>query len=418
MLQKGGCCQQPKRKIVQTSQPSPACYNPPQEKPYTTCICRVVPTQRKALPSICNQCKLPIPPPPPPPPSPPQIVIVGTEFFDSTGSFPYGYYRSMVTSLDGGTTWQPTLGDDIEDDFTANSYPSCVLYANGLWIAACQIGSGGSPANPNWRPMVSSTDGLNWSYLNTGPAFVSFALRIAYGNGRWIIAGGPTSTTALVTSTNGVNFTDITGATGLPAAGTVAYAGIHYANGRWVLGKTGADASGNCMYTSLDGLTWTACSGDTFSNGVCFDIYWNGSLWVAVGFEDSSPYPGAYTITTSSDGITWTRNTTATFTGFGSYTGSIGVRVTYGNGRWIAVGQDGRMLTSTDGVNWSVATTSGLTITDYLDVKWTGQQWILVGASAVPIVFTSPDGLNWTSKTIPGFTSTGNPQAFAIAVKV
>lgn len=319
----------------------------------------------------------------------------------------------MMTSLDGGNTWQQTLGDDVQNDVSSLAYTGSVAYANGLWIAAAQ--NFVAPTNPNWQPMVSSTDGINWTYLPG--TYASFTNRIAYGNGRWIITGGQLASTSLITSTTGSNFVDITGATGLPAAGSVSYSAIRYGNGRWVLGKGGQDASGNCIYTSLDGLTWSACTGDTFNNGICWDVFWNGTLWVAVGYENASPYPGAYTISTSSDGINWTRNTTATFTGIGTYTGSFGLRVTYGNGRWIAIGTDSEMLTSTDGVNWSVASPTGLTITEYIDAAWTGQQWILVGASNYPFLFTSPDGLTWSAKTIPGISTTGTEEGYGIAVK-
>ena len=317
----------------------------------------------------------------------------------------------MMISLDGGNTWQQTQGADINDDATIIGFPSCVLYANGLWIALSQFT--GSPTNPNWTPIVSSTDGINWSYI-TGSS-LSTAVRIAYGNGRWIGTGLGLAVTTLITSTTGSNFVDITGATGLPVAGSVSYAAIHYANGRWVLGKGGQDLSGNCMYTSIDGVTWSACSGDTFNNGICWDVKYNGSLWVAVGFENTSSYPGAYTISTSPDGINWTRNTTATFPGTGFLITSFGLRIAYGNGRWIGVGDDTTMITSTDGVTWSVATPSGLTLTYYNDIAWTGQQWILTGSFNLPLVFTSPDGLNWTSVTVPGLL--GGQGGIAIAVK-
>lgn len=318
----------------------------------------------------------------------------------------------MMTSLNGGTTWQQTIGDDLQNDTTVNSVSSCVLYANGRWLVGCQYGS--SPTNPNWRPVVTSTDGINWSYVNVG-ASITTATRIAYGNGRWIISGySSTATTSLVTSTDGINFTDITGATGLPAVGTVSYPAVYYGNGRWVLGKNG---SGSCLYTSTDGLSWTPCLGDTFPGALCKEVYWNGSLWVALGFENPGSPPGAYTITTSSDGITWTRNTTATFTYISAYAAYYGLRARYGNGRWIAIGQDSLMLTSTDGgVTWSIASPTGITTSQYIDIAWTGQQWILTGGTSTVRVFTSPNGLNWTQQTLPPL-SPASSQGYAIGVK-
>jgi len=354
---------------------------------------------------------MPAGPAPTPIPAPLRIVWVGSELTNSVVN--PGFYRGSATSASAGATWSATLGDDIQDDvgFLSTFFPSCVAYGNGRWMAGGQITSGASAINPAWRPMVTSTDGVTWTY--TTGAFVNSCVGVAYGNGRWIVTGGPLTTTSLVTSTNGLSFTDISTATGLPAVAV--YSAIHYANGRWVLGASGS-TSGVCMFTSTDGLTWNACTGDTFTNGSCWDVKYDGTRWVSVGWQDSSTPPGSYTITTSTDGINWTQNNTASFATSGSYTGSYGYRLAYGNGRWFAIGAGTEMLTSTNGgITWSTIVPTGVTLTDYIGIVWSGTQWILTGAGS-PVLFTSTDGLVWSANALVGISSSGTRLGTALAV--
>lgn len=411
LRQQGVQCPVPHRKIVQITPPSPPCYIPQQPKPYVRCLCKVVPVLRKPPLQICNQCVLRQSrfPQPIPSPSPPQIVIVGDQLFNST--IPGTIWRTMMVSSDGGVSWNQTLGDDIGVNIGGiGTRTQCVAYGNGRWVAAGQFNT--QPFNPaNWSSIVSSSTGTSWSFAS-GP-FPDSAVRVAYGNGRWFVCGLGISVSTLFTSTDGISFTDATLSTGLPGFG-VSYAGIWYGNGQWIIGKSGADLSGNCMFRSTDGVSWVQCLGDTFDNGICWDIKYNGTRWVAVG-QQASGSPGTYTISTSSDGITWTRNTTATFTSLGPFTNSLGFRVSYGNGRWFAVGTGTEILTSTDANTWTNASVSGISIPNYTDIAWTGSQWILTGASGNPFVFVSPNGISWTGVAISGLSS-GNPRGFAIAV--
>ncbi len=105
--------------------------------------------------------------------------------------------------------------------------------------------------------------------------------------------------------------------------------------------------------------------------------YGNGTF-VAVG--DTG------TILTSSDGVTWTTRTSGTT----NYLDG----VTYGNGTFVAVGDTGTILTSSDGVTWT-ARTSGTS--NYLaGVTYGNGTFVVVGAISI---LTSPDGVTWTART-------------------
>lgn len=100
--------------------------------------------------------------------------------------------------------------------------------------------------------------------------------------------------------------------------------------------------------------------------------------WVAVGTNG--------TILNSQDGLTWTEATsptTETLRGLGFD----------GNGTWVASGQSGTVISSSNGQNWTVQPSGN---TDALwGTVFEGGQWIVTGGQGR--IITSPDGAVWTS---------------------
>ena len=69
--------------------------------------------------------------------------------------------------------------------------------------------------------------------------------------------------------------------------------------------------------------------------------------------------------------------------------------VAYGNSTFVAVGQSGTILTSTDGATWT-SRTSGTS--NYLyDVAFGNSTFVAVGASGT--ILTSTNGTSWTTRT-------------------
>ncbi|MBI1766861.1 MAG: hypothetical protein HYR67_00625 [Bacteroidetes bacterium] len=124
-------------------------------------------------------------------------------------------------------------------------------------------------------------------------------------------------------------------------------------------------------------------------------VAWSGSQFVAVG--------GNGTIVTSSDGITWTPRTS----GYNSLSG-----VTWSGSQFVAVDRwNGTILTSPDGITWTSHST-GTQNTSLNGVTWSGSQFVVVGEqytypaySRSATILTSPDGITWTSRA-PGTTNT------------
>jgi len=134
------------------------------------------------------------------------------------------------------------------------------------------------------------------------------------------------------------------------------------------------------------GTTWTTRTSGFGSNDIWGVTYGDG-LYVAVGDDGK--------LTTSTDGITWTTRTS----GFGT----TDIReVTYGDGLYVAVGYDGKLTTSTDGTTWTTRT-SGFGSTDIWGVTYGDGLYVAVGVSGT--LTTSTDGTTWTTRT-SGFGST------------
>ncbi|MBI2472804.1 MAG: IPT/TIG domain-containing protein [Planctomycetes bacterium] len=161
--------------------------------------------------------------------------------------------------------------------------------------------------------------------------------------------------------------------------------------------------SSHHLMASTDSMTWTTRSSGT-SNTLSRITYGN-STFIAVGEEG--------TIVTSPDGVTWTTRDSGTTK---SLTG-----ITYGNSTFVAVGSDGTIVTSPDGVTW---TTRDSGTTKYLSrITYGNSTFVAVGGGYNSgIVVTSSDGVTWTARNWrtgypPGGITYGNSTFVAVAYR-
>ena len=101
------------------------------------------------------------------------------------------------------------------------------------------------------------------------------------------------------------------------------------------------------------------------------------------------------TILTSSDGTTWTSRTSGTSNNL--------VGVTYANSTFVVMGASGTILTSSDGTTWT-SRTSGTNDALYRGT-YANSTFVVVGDNGT--ILTSSDGTSWTSRT-SGTTETLN----------
>jgi hypothetical protein len=218
--------------------------------------------------------------------------------------------------------------------------------------------------------VLSSIDGAVWSPIDIG------VTKDLYGVGwfgQWVVVGvGPT----IATSDDG-------------SIWTIRYSEdfnqylYDVASDGSLLVATGGDwdtsATSIVMYSADNGLSWTT---DTFESPLGYgwlnDVTYGNGWFVAV-HDDGSAY--------SSDGTGWVGSL-----GAADYYSLVGV--TWDGTQYVAVGSAGVVTTSPDAVNWSVQT-SGSNWALY-DVEWTGEEYIAVGHSGT--LMTSVDTVNWTAQ--------------------
>jgi hypothetical protein len=132
---------------------------------------------------------------------------------------------------------------------------------------------------------------------------------------------------------------------------------------------------------------WTLLAPLPTGNDLGAVAFGNG-LYVAVGNNA--------TITTSPDGTQWTRRDSGIDL---SAEGTLGLRgVAYGGGQFVAVGF-GIVVTSPDGVNWTVR--PGATTARLRSVTYGNGRFVAVGIQGAAVASTN--GITWTATTIPGF---------------
>lgn len=140
----------------------------------------------------------------------------------------------------------------------------------------------------------------------------------------------------------------------------------------------------NLPPVKLEGAwSWVRMPGGQHAN--LMSVVWTGARLVAVGTNGS--------IETSPDGLEWSPQTSGTAHTLHSIAcAPIGL---------VAVGDSGTILRSPDGVTWSSGVSG--TETTLLSLIWTGTQFVAVGDEGA--ILTSVNGSDWTTR----LSGTGSP---------
>lgn len=245
----------------------------------------------------------------------------------------------VVDSTDPLDHWEVLDPSPSEEEINA------VTFGDGRFLA---VGTGGI--------LSASSDGLNWSQSDLG---ISTTLNgIAYGNGTAVVVGDSGLWAA---SSDGVKWTLQETSTLRPLVD------ITYGNGRFV-----AAADQGEFLISVNGEI-TVIQTSSFSRGVTF----GGGSYVGVGGRSVRG-----SIIISTQGIDWPRpqRTAAILNG-----------VAYGKNSFVAVGNVGSILTSSNGIDW-IEADSG-TFTSLLDVTYADGIFVAVGEQGT--MLSSSDGKEW-----------------------
>lgn len=276
-----------------------------------------------------------------------------------------------------------------------------VAYGNGRFVA---VGAAGTI-------LVSLNDGVTWEIKSSGSSKTLYAVTYGTpaGSGLFVAVG---EAGAIVTSANGTLWTSRTSNTVNTLYG-VAY-GTPGGNGLFVAG-----GFNGTIVTSPDGIIWTVRDSGTFDDLKGFS-YSNG-VFVAVG----GMVINHCKTMKSTDGITWTDTgcsgtisvlNSVTYgnssfvanggpvyrsTDNGSSWSSIAASspsqgITYGFGKFIAVGYNYAISYSSDGSSWTIALSS-FSGPDFASVTYANGSFVAVGESGM--IYTSSTGASWTTRT-------------------
>lgn len=295
-------------------------------------------------------------------------------------------FRSEGYGPDGVAMCAPTNGPIDLTFVNING----VVWTGSLFVAVASA-QGGQGL------IFISRDGVTWSLRSSGTP----SLRGILWSGSEILAVGAGGT--IVTSPDGYRWNAQVSGVGTPL-NAAAWSGTEFR----VVGD------GGVMLVSPDGVSWSPRVSKTAVN--LNGIVWSGAKYVLVGDGGTiltvllSGTPTARvsgtaqnleavgaaangrivavgaqgTILTSTDGINWiVRNsgTNASLRGVVSSDTQI-----------VVVGTGGRILTSTNGTNWAVQ--QSRTAMDLDGIAWSGGLFAAVGESGT--IDTSPDGTIWT----------------------
>jgi hypothetical protein len=307
----------------------------------------------------------------------------------------YGNARFVAVGS-GGTVLVSTNGVDWETHLRFDAY------GNPIHMSGVAFGNGVFIATESYYGMWVSTNGVDWVRSNNGPSTEA----VFFEAGRFVAPGY----SSIYTSIDGQNWTST------PVPGSGQLKGTASGNGTTIL----VGDQGRIAFTT-NGLDWMAANSGATQQLVCATF--DGQQFFAAGWL------GALLV--SSNGIDWTNRSVAdpyyflaaaahggraVFAGY-SYatvlngnltliptTDPTGVNaLTVVNGEFWGVGQGGRILRSSDGLNWTEVSRRLVLPSSYYSfagVAFDGNKFLAAGWNNI---FASTNGANWTQLSSPPY---------------
>jgi hypothetical protein len=296
----------------------------------------------------------------------------------------------------------------------------CATYANGTFAAVTDQGK-----------VLTSADGLTWSSQTVSQG--TWLVSIAYGNSKWVAVGAGGT---ILVSSDLKTWVNATAATSSRLNGVLYNGSVWVAVGEAATIITSPDALNWSVLAApagdtgfLHGITWDPVNSvflitgeatatvpiDTGGGGVMLQLAVNGTTYSVSNVLPAQGYPleavtyqsGVTPNTVASGGNAASSGAGHGFIISGSYgqsspTIAAGIPnvdfrgLTYGNGYWVAAGEQGTLLSSTDGVTWtqrfagnspSTVTTASLLSATYSS---TLQRFVVTGTGGTILVSNSP----------------------------
>jgi len=318
------------------------------------------------------------------------VVGVGTGINDFN-MYEFLYYPSALNTLnrqtiEGYLAWKWGCNTSLP---LAHPY-----YQNGpnvyVWYPIADLGgTTGSTGSTGFTGPTGTSGATGFTGpaslgSNTNPAFM-----VAIGNS----ASGP----KIIYSNDGIGWLPSTNGNTIFANTTPS--SIAFNGSRWVvIGSLWQQTTNETQIAySDDGKTWIKAVTwlDPKFSYSCTDLLWDGSKFVG---GDTNNTRGIFY---SYDGITWARSSS---TGFPQSLYAVGY-----NGKYYLTGNLQSfgnavcaLLSSTDGINWSVITMSPpITNLSILTIAWNGTYWLMGGASSLYMNTSYAPTGTWTQVSLP-----------------
>jgi hypothetical protein len=244
---------------------------------------------------------------------------------------------------------------------------SRVARSNALLLAALLVLTG-------WPPSATADALDHWHWRNPLPSSVGFE-GLAFGHSRFVGVGNGGW---ILSSTNAQQW-------------TTTYGGLSMTFKNVIASEPGFLAFG---YSDTNGIFLRSPEGSEWTAQVAPEAAWMADAvfargqFVGVGLVQSGN--GGPSIATSPDGQQWTTLDLSSLPDR-SLNG-----IDYGNDRWVAVGDRGSILTSTDGETW-LTSESGV-VQDLKDIVFGDGQFVVVGNRLdTSVALVSSDGVEWTA---------------------
>lgn len=264
--------------------------------------------------------------------------------------------------------------------------------------------------------LPGASTGAIWDTLSTTalPAATTDGVLLTYKNALWYIGGRNGSGTAVRTvyrSVDGTTWTEV-GTNSLPVANYQA-AGIVFLGKMWYFGgyTTAATAA---VYSSTDGVTWTAEASlpvACYQNAVAV---LNGYLYLAAGYTTTY----SATVYRTSDGKSWSTISALPASVVGGRMRSFGGYLFYIGGK-ASGGYSQAVYRSDGGVTWEELGTNVLPAACWFPgvCVYNNRLWLIGGGNATvcfQTVHSSPDGQTWTEAGSNALPSAARNQAVAV----
>jgi len=327
-----------------------------------------------------------------------QSVIAG-QYFDTS----LNMWQSLIlTSSDGANWLQQSL--NINDYNFVNS----IKWTGFQYVAVGQVRDA---ITLTYNALIAtSADGVTWSFqsLNSGP--ITQLNDIVWAGGQYIAVGSTNNQPLLIKSNDGINWTVDTSlfdASYNISLDSIIWTGTTYMVTGYINSNRFSNVFGGAVYSSTNGMTWSVQKSlNNFSPNNFNGIANNGNMYISVsGFYKGwnsliekrigiQPFGG---IMQSTDGVLW-----MPISGSSIYYLN---DIIWVNNQFIAVGDSGTILLSSNGVTWSniIPNDPNYLAYRFTSIIWTGSNYMVTGIAdnmGTDFIMTSSDGLNWSTQIL------------------